>query len=183
MPGIGLYRIQAHRTGQYAGISEPEFGPNRTLKVGQEEFLYPEWCTLTVKKIIDGNIIEFTAKEFWIENYAVAKKDTLAPNSMWKKRPFGQLAKCTEAQALRKAFPDIISHQPTFEELKLEISENCTTVEGKVKDKLFAQSPRWAGAVDNIIKGKYTIEKLIQNFDISDEDLELLKSDVLDGAE
>ena len=26
MPGIGLYRIQAARSGGYAGVSEPEFG-------------------------------------------------------------------------------------------------------------------------------------------------------------
>lgn len=27
MPGIGLYRTQALRSGAYAGLSEPEFGP------------------------------------------------------------------------------------------------------------------------------------------------------------
>src|SRR5690348_13390237 len=31
MPGIGLYRTNASRTGQYAGCSEPEFGPTQTL--------------------------------------------------------------------------------------------------------------------------------------------------------
>jgi hypothetical protein len=30
------------------------------------------------------------------------------PNAMWRKRFHGQLAKCTEAQALRKAFPEIM---------------------------------------------------------------------------
>ena len=37
---------------------------------------------------------------------------------MWLKRPYGQLAKCAEAQALRKAFPEIVSQQPTAEEME-----------------------------------------------------------------
>ena len=35
---------------------------------------------------------------------------------MWQERSFGQLAKCAEAQALRKVFPEIITQQPTAEE-------------------------------------------------------------------
>ena len=37
---------------------------------------------------------------------------------MWKKRPYGQIAKCAEAQALRKAFPEIVSQQTTAEEME-----------------------------------------------------------------
>jgi hypothetical protein len=36
---------------------------------------------------------------------------------MWAKRPKGQLAKCTEAQALRMAFPDAVGAAPTAEEM------------------------------------------------------------------
>ena len=37
MPGIGLYRIQAARTGEYAGVTEPEFGRDLTDTIGGAE--------------------------------------------------------------------------------------------------------------------------------------------------
>ena len=118
MPGIGLYRIQAARTGQYAGISDPEYGPPITAKLGGVDVTYPEWCRVTVKRqMSNGLVAEFTANERWLENYATASKDTAAPNSMWKRRAFAQLAKCAEAQALRKAFPEVGS-APTADEME-----------------------------------------------------------------
>jgi phage recombination protein Bet len=118
MPGIGLYRIQAARTGQYAGISDPEFGPSITTKLAGVEVTYPEWCRVTVKRqMSNGLVAEFTASERWMENYATAGKDTVAPNAMWKRRAFAQLAKCAEAQALRKAFPEVGS-APTADEME-----------------------------------------------------------------
>lgn len=120
MPGIGLYRTQAARTGQYAGVSDPTFGPTITGKVGGVEISYPEWCRVSVKRTLaSGQVAEFPATEFWLENYAVkgGAEKSIAPNAMWQKRPFGQIAKCAEAQALRKAFPEIGS-QPTAEEME-----------------------------------------------------------------
>lgn len=118
MPGIGLYRIQAARTGQYAGISDPEYGPSITTKMAGVDVTYPEWCRVTVKRqMANGLVAEFTANERWLENYATASKDSIAPNSMWKRRAFAQLAKCAEAQALRKAFPEVGS-APTADEME-----------------------------------------------------------------
>lgn len=118
MPGIGLYRIQAARSNKYAGVSEPEYGDTISGTLSGVDISYPEWCKVTVRNIVGDTIVEFTAKEYWLENYATQSSKTDAPNSMWQKRPFGQLAKCTEAQALRKAFPEIISQQPTAEEME-----------------------------------------------------------------
>lgn len=118
MPGIGLYRIQADRSGDYAGAREPEFGPDTTQTLSGVEVTFPQWCKYTVyKRMPSGEIVEFSAKEYWIENYATGGRDTTAPNAMWKKRPYGQLAKCAEAQALRKAWPEI-GQQPTAEEME-----------------------------------------------------------------
>ncbi|CAB4157028.1 bet_lambda, phage recombination protein Bet [uncultured Caudovirales phage] len=118
MPGIGLYRIEAARTGDYAGKSEPEFGPDVALKLDGREYRVPEWCRVTVRRIVQGHVCEFTAKEYWIENYATAKRDSEAPNTMWAKRARGQLAKCAEAQALRMAFPEATGAEATGEEME-----------------------------------------------------------------
>jgi len=69
------------------------------------------------RRLSTGDVAEFTAKEFWLENYAIkgGKEKSIAPNAMWTKRPYGQIAKCAEAQALRRAFPELGS-QPTSDE-------------------------------------------------------------------
>lgn len=139
MPGIGLYRVQAARTGQYAGQDEPKFGPDVVMNythtkrewvevagkdkkqprdtVTDKTLKYPEWCSVTVYRLVGGHRSAFTAAEYWIENYATAGRDSDAPNEMWAKRTRGQLAKCAEAQALRKGFPEIGS-APTAEEME-----------------------------------------------------------------
>ena len=120
MPGIGLYRTQAMRSGTFAGLSEPEFGPDVTEKVGGVEITYPQWCRVVAKRRLeDGTIAEFPAVERWKENYAVkgGKEKSIAPNAMWSRRPYAQLNKCAEAQALRKAFPEF-GAPPTAEEME-----------------------------------------------------------------
>ena len=138
MPGIGLYRTQAARTGEYAGVDEPEFGPIKTLtyrkkktewvtengkRVKKENWVdttleFPEWCKVVVYRVVKGVRCAFHAVENWTENYATAGRFSTAPNAMWEKRPRGQLAKCSEAQALRKAFPEAVGAAPTAEEME-----------------------------------------------------------------
>lgn len=142
MPGIGLYRTQASRTGHYAGVSEPEFGPTKELKVGDFKLEYPEWCKVTVNKIVDGHISPFTSNERWLENYATKSRDSKIPNAMWQRRPFAQLAKCAEAQALRKAFPELGSN-PTADETiipedETQLIEYKTVEQPKAKSEMRA---------------------------------------------
>lgn len=118
MPGIGLYRTQAARSGEYAGVSEPEFGEDVTKDVGGVTITFPKSCRVTVRRLLpNGTVVDFTAKELWMENYATKGKDSSAPNAMWSRRPYAQLAKCAEAQALRKAFPEF-GAQPTADEME-----------------------------------------------------------------
>lgn len=117
MPGIGHYRVQASRSGSYAGKTEPEFGPDQTKTFTNKLVTFPEWCKVTVRRVVGNVVAEFTAKERWIENYATEGRDTSNPNAMWTKRPYGQLAKVAEAQALRMAFPELLGAE-TAEEME-----------------------------------------------------------------
>lgn len=114
-PSIWRHRFVASKTGLYVGNSSPIFG--KEVYDEKSKTSYPEWCEITVKKIINNHIGEFSAREYWVE---IAN----GSNAMWKKRPHGQLAKCTEAQALRKAFPDICGDY-TYEEM-LPVAEEKT---------------------------------------------------------
>lgn len=136
MPGVGLYRTQASRTERFAGQTEPEYGPMVETTIGGQQITYPEWARVTVKKQMNnGDVAEFTAKEYWLENYAVkgGKEKSIAPNAMWTKRPRGQIAKCAAAQALRLAFPEG-GAQPTAEEMEgktlYDGADDATVIDG-----------------------------------------------------
>jgi phage recombination protein Bet len=115
-PGIGELRTTAMRTGNYAGKSEIEFGPDKTRKWGDVELTFPEWAQCKVFRIVGGHRVEFAgSKVYWLEAYASKKGGV--PNAMWAKRPRGQLAKCAEAEALRSAFPEELGHEVTADEM------------------------------------------------------------------
>jgi phage recombination protein Bet len=150
MPGIADYRIKAARSGEYGGKSEPEFGPDVRETLTGVAMTYPAWCRMTVRRIVQGQPREFTATERWVENYATAKRDTTAPNAMWRKRPYGQLAKVAEAQALRMAFPEFSSGY-TMEEmqgktLREEDGFAGPTLEHDAREAINAEIPLKAAA-------------------------------------
>lgn len=185
MPGIGLYRTNAARTGEFAGMSEPEFGPMVTEHIGNKKVTFPEWCRVTVsRRLPSGHVAQFTAVEYWIENYAIkgGKEQDQSPNAMWSKRPRGQLAKCAQAQALRMAFPEATGSAPTAEEMEGKaIIEGEATAAPKhepvelpaYSDEAFAENlPKWwtiittgKKSADDLIamlqtKAKFTPEQL-----------------------
>ena len=173
MPGIGLYRTQASRTGQFAGMSEPEFGAMITEKIDGVDVVYPEYAKCTVKRALDNGVIaEFTAIEYWKENYAVkgGKEKSIAPNSMWLKRPRGQIAKCAQAQALRIAFPEL-GAAPTAEEMEgktlyqpeIDITPKEPTPKPTLKEKGFK------AAIDSIQAGDYTLSALEEDYSLTPE--------------
>lgn len=135
MPGVNLYRTQAARSGALAGVSEPEFGPDVTETIGGASITFPAWCRVTVKRrLATGEIADFTAVERWKENYAMkgGKEKSVAPNAMWQRRPYAQIAKCAQAQALRVAFPELAAGY-TADEMEGKTIEG-TVVEGEIFD-------------------------------------------------
>lgn len=88
----------------YAGNSKPKFSFTDKGKLESAE--------VTVYRIVQGEPREFTAEVFYDECVQMKglwennRKVGETPNSFWEKRPRGQLGKCAEAAALRKAFPE-----------------------------------------------------------------------------
>lgn len=116
-PGIGELRTTAFRTAQYAGRARTEFGPDVTMKLGSVEITFPEWAQVTVYRMIDGQRVAFEGPQvYWLETYAERKRNDPSPNSMWAKRPRGQIDKCAEAAALRAAFPEEVGNEYCAEE-------------------------------------------------------------------
>jgi phage recombination protein Bet len=130
MPGIAEIRITADRTGKYAGQDAPVFGPFVEMVFGKQTHMVPDWCSVTVYRFMNGERVPFSHTEYFEEAANTLKDGTL--NSMWTKRKRGQLAKCAEAGALRKAFPEESGGIITAEE---EASENMRDVTNSVTVK------------------------------------------------
>lgn len=166
MPGIELYRTKAHRTGEYAGQDEAEFGPTVEANLSNVIVRYPEWCRVTVYRLVAGERVPYSAKVYWLETYATAKRDTDAPNAMWRKRPFGQLEKCAEALALRKAFPEAVGAQPTAEEMegKSLVAEVVQAPPSRLELQPYPETdfdanlPKWRGVIES---GRKSADEII----------------------
>lgn len=129
-PGISELRTTASRTAGYAGCDVAEFGEPITMDFsgrvrrggGWEDIEvkgleFPEWCRITVYRIVAGQRCKFVGpKVSWLETYATQGQSEL-PNKMWQERPEGQLEKCAEAAALRRAFPEELGSELTAEEM------------------------------------------------------------------
>lgn len=114
MPGIYELRTTAMRTGEYVGQDDPEFGP-----AGPVQGLSgaaPEWCRVTVYRWQHGERRAYPHIAYFAEE--CARKSGGEVNSMWTRRPRGQLAKVAEAGALRKAFPEELGGVQAAEELE-----------------------------------------------------------------
>jgi phage recombination protein Bet len=138
-PGIAELQTTAARTGQWAGMDPPRFGPlrertfsGRVKRDGSWQELevavsFPEWCEVTVYRIVAGQRCAFTEPVFWLEAYArLGGSYSELPTDMWVKRPRGQLMKCAKAASLRAAFPEEATY--TAEEMEGKVIETDTTI-------------------------------------------------------
>ena len=108
--GIDGYRLIAHRSGLCAGITDATF--TYKVDIHGKASRHIDAASVIVKKIVAGMVCEFTATAYWDEYYPGERM-----GHMWHQRPKGQLAKCAEALALRKAFPNELSGLYTEEEM------------------------------------------------------------------
>jgi phage recombination protein Bet len=116
--GIDGYRLIADRTSLYAGSEE-------AWQDGQGRF--PLCATVTVWKIVQGNLRPFKATAHWDEYVQTYGADA-TPVQMWSKMPRLMLSKCAEALALRKAFPQELSGVYTAEEMAQADNQHAAEV-------------------------------------------------------
>jgi len=114
--GIDGFRIIAERTGRYAGSDEPvfEWATSTTL----------ERATVTVYKMVQSQRCAFSATAYW-EEYNPGQ-------GLWGKMPRTMLAKCAEALALRKAFPEDLSGLYTDAEMDQSFVDAPHSVQASV---------------------------------------------------
>jgi phage recombination protein Bet len=133
-PGIAEVQTTAARTGQWAGMDAPRFGPDKTrtfegrAKINDEwqaiqvTVTFPDWCEVTVYRVVQGTRCPFTETVWWEETYSRAGgARSEVPTDMWVKRPHGQLLKCAKAASLRAAFPEEADY--TAEEMEGKVIE------------------------------------------------------------
>jgi phage recombination protein Bet len=145
-PSLNLYRTEAARTGHYAGIDTAEFGDTVTVPltgtVGKsnqpvtKEFSYPEWCQVTVYRMVKGQRCPFRSpRVYWREYYATNKRGSDLPNEQWARRPSYMLEKVAESLALRRAFPEECS-DPTADEMEAAANPHVIEPDSSALDRL-----------------------------------------------
>jgi phage recombination protein Bet len=141
-PGINELQTTAARTGQWAGMDEPKWGPliRRTFtgkvkrKDGWQDVTVnmevPEWCSVTVWRLVGGQRFAFSEPVYWLEAYSRTGRSDV-PNDMWQKRARGQLHKVAKAASLRAAFPEEMGNDYAAEEMEgKEIDAGGIVIEG-----------------------------------------------------
>lgn len=113
--GIDGFRVIAERTQQYQGQTAPQWcdASGKWLDVWLDETVPPVAAKIGVYRADFREPVIAVAK---YSEYCQRTKDG-KPNRMWRSMPSNQIAKCAEALALRKAFPNQLSGIYASEEM------------------------------------------------------------------
>ena len=108
--GIDGFRSIAERTGRYDGQDEPEFeyDDKGAMKLCRVKVYRKDWSRPSV------GLAHFTEYAQYTKDKTTQAKSL---NSMWATKPHIMLAKCAEALAFRKAFPEDMSGLYSSEEM------------------------------------------------------------------
>jgi phage recombination protein Bet len=136
--GVDGYRAIASRTGDLAGIDDPEYD--------SEVEEHPNWSKITVYRYGRGDEkVPYRATARWgeyVQTYKDKQTGELKPNPMWKRMPYLMLGKVAESLALRKAFPDELSGMYTNEEMGQADNETPGVTPNSVMGKPQVQMPK-----------------------------------------
>jgi phage recombination protein Bet len=199
MQGINEHEITAHRTGAFAGMDMPQWGPIEKRKFHGEfeddqgnkstidvEIEFPQWCAVTVWRLVQGERRAFVEPVFWIEAYGRASFRSEVPNTRWRQAPRQMLHKCAKAAALRAAFPEEVGY--AAEEMEdREVDAGGVTIDGSIdvererhhgdqggggrRERLQApgqglarledtDSNRWYGALQDLLASAETLDEV-----------------------
>lgn len=154
--GIDGYRLIAERTEKYAPGPEPTY-------IQDENGQLVSATSYIKKQTRDGTWHTVSASAY-MDEYCQKTRDG-APMGMWSNMPRTMLAKCAEAQALRKAFPSEMCGVYTKEEMNqadVEVVSNKISVEqGDVLQKILSEcEEKYRSWVSDHLMKQYKIHSI-----------------------
>ena len=143
----------AARTSRYAGSDDALYNNganeysvrNEYALKGEKDYVHPITATVTIYAMIEGVRCPFTATASWDSYVPVGTKDF-----MWRKMPFLMLAKCAEALALRKAFPEDLGQIYINEEINSFTKMEPLEVEEKDLEDPLVESEEYNSFIESI---------------------------------
>lgn len=165
--GIEGYRLIADRAARKQ-CDELEFdGP---FWCGDDMVWHDAWPAKTppnaAKFVVRKNGKPITAVchyDEYVQTYNDRESGTAQPNSMWQKMPRNQLAKCAEAAALRRAYPN------DFSGVHLEDAATVIDQDGNV-ERPAAQPPRRARGADALAEAAHAAQDAPQDAEVVEPD-------------
>lgn len=134
--GIDGYRSVAESkgNGQYAGSDEATF---ESCPCGKAPTDHPAIARVVVHRLLpNGHMVDQVGIARWHELYPGEGGDGF----MWRQMPFNQLAKCAEANGLRKAFPRVLAGVYIDEEMQqANVADGSATVLPTAAERIAAR--------------------------------------------